>query len=90
MRDDHDAYARSVVDRCRAAGLRADLIEADEPLGSRIRKAKLEKIPYVLVVGDDDIANSTVGVNARAKDVERGVGVDTFLERVGAEVAARA
>ena len=90
VRDDHDGYARSVVDRCKAHGLRADLIEADEPLGSRIRKAKLEKIPYVLVVGDDDIANATVGVNARGKDVERGVAVDAFLERVGAEVAARA
>ena len=32
------------------------MVEADEPLGGRIRKAKLEKLPYVLVVGDDDVA----------------------------------
>ena len=41
------------------------MVEADEPLGARIRKAKLEKLPYVLVVGDDDVEAGTVGVNAR-------------------------
>ena len=40
----------------RAEGYRADLVEAGDPLGKRIRDAKLEKIPYVLVVGDDDVA----------------------------------
>ena len=89
VRDDHDEYASTIVARCRAAGLRADLVEADEPLGARIRKAKIDKIPYILVVGDDDVANATVGVNARGKDVERGVGVDVFRERVLDEVATR-
>jgi threonyl-tRNA synthetase len=71
----------------RAAGFRVDTEEADEPLGARIRRAKLEKIPYVLVVGDDDVAAGTVGVNPRGADVERGVPVDAFVERVRAEVA---
>ena len=53
--------------------LRADVVAADESLGKRIRKAKLEKIPYVLVVGDDDVAARTVGVNARGGEVERDV-----------------
>jgi threonyl-tRNA synthetase len=90
VRDDHDEFAESVVEQCRAAGLRADTIRADEPLGARIRKAKMEKLPYVLVVGDDDVAAKTVGVNARGKDVERGVSVSEFLARVTAEVEARA
>ena len=68
VRDDHDAYAGRIVDRLKAEGFRADLVEADEPLGARIRKAKLEKLPYVLVVGDDDVAAGTVGVNARGSD----------------------
>ena len=74
VRDDHQAYALRVADRLRAEGFRADLVEADEPLGARIRKAKLEKLPYVLVVGDDDVAAGTVGVNRRGADEpERGV-----------------
>ena len=52
------------------------------PLGKRIRAAKLEKLPYVLVVGDDDVAAGTVGVNpAAAASVERGVDVERVRRR---------
>ena len=51
VRDDHEAYAASVVEHLRAAGFRAGTWPADEPLGARVRRAKLEKVPYVLVVG---------------------------------------
>ena len=89
VRDDHTEYAHRVVDRLRAEGFRADLVAADEPLGGRIRKAKLEKLPYVLVVGDDDVAAGTVGVNARGAEVERGVGVDDFVTRLAADVLSK-
>jgi threonyl-tRNA synthetase len=87
VRADHQGYAESVLERLRGAGFRVDLAEADEPLPGRIRKAKLEKLPYVLVVGADDVAASTVGVNPRGGEVERGVAVDTFLDRLRAETA---
>jgi threonyl-tRNA synthetase len=87
VRDDHDDHAFAVADRLRAAGFRADAVEASEPLGNRIRRAKTEKLPYILVVGDDDIANDTAGVNPRGGDVERGVSIDSFVERLAAEVA---
>jgi threonyl-tRNA synthetase len=87
VRDDHDVYAASVVDRLRAEGFRADMSAADEPLGGRVRRAKLEKLPYVLVVGDDDVAAGTVGVNPREGDVERGVSADDFLGRLRDDVA---
>ena len=61
----HEEYAEHVVRRVRDVGGRADLVVAADPLGKRIRSAKLEKIPYVLVVGDDDVAAGTVGVNPR-------------------------
>ncbi len=86
VRDDHDPYAFRITDRLRGAGFRADHVDAGEPLGARIRKAKLEKLPYVLVVGDDDVADGTVGVNARGAAVERGVPVDDFVDRLRADV----
>jgi threonyl-tRNA synthetase len=87
VRDDHDAFAHRLVDRLKGEGFRVDSVDASEPLGNRIRKAKLEKLPYVLVVGDDDVEHGTVGVNPRGGSVERGVTVEAFAERLRAEVA---
>ncbi len=90
--DRHVEYASSVVQRLRSEGVRVEMLDSHAgALGARIRRTKMEKVPYVLVVGDDDLANDTVGVNARGADQpERGVGVDEFSARVAAEVAARA
>jgi threonyl-tRNA synthetase len=90
VRDDHDAYAAEVVARLEDAGLRADQVDADEPLGARIREAKLEKLPYILVVGDDDVAAGTVGVNQRGVEgVDRDVPVADFIARLRGEVDAK-
>lgn len=83
VRDDHDEYARGIVRELRSQGARVELSSADEPLGSRIRRAKLEKIPYVLVVGDSDVANKSVGVNERGSQrPERDVPFQDFVGRL--------
>ena len=83
----HEPYAATVVDALVAAGARVDTSPADDGLGKRIRNAKLEKIPYVLVVGDDDVAAGTVGVNPRGGEVERGVRVQDFVDQFLQEIA---
>jgi threonyl-tRNA synthetase len=90
VRSDHEEHARGLVGRLKAEGFRAEVTDADEPLGARIRKAKLEKIPHVVVVGDDDVANDTVGDNPRGGQVERGVPVTTFIERLRTAVDTHA
>ena len=88
---DHADYADEVVARLGADGFRADVDPADEGLGARIRKSKLEKVPFILVVGDDDVAHGTVGVNARGSErPERDVPVDVFAERLRGQVETRA
>jgi threonyl-tRNA synthetase len=89
VRNDHDAYALRVCDRLRAEGYRADMVDADEPLGARIRRAKLEKIPHVLVVGDDDVREGTVADNPRGGEVERGIELDDFVLRLEGEIEAK-
>ncbi len=84
----HEAYAAEVSGTLDARGVRVETSAADDPLGKRIRASKLEKIPYVLVVGDDDVAAGTVGVNPRGGDVHRGVGVEEFVEQIMSEIAA--
>jgi threonyl-tRNA synthetase len=83
----HDEYATSVVSALRAAGFRVEIAHAEEQLGKRIRNSKVEKIPYVLVVGDSDVENGTVGVNPRGGDVNRDVPVSSFIEALRSEVA---
>jgi threonyl-tRNA synthetase len=83
----HEEYAHSVAAALRDAGARVDLVAADDQLGKRIRSAKLEKLPYVLVVGDEDVAAGTVGVNPRGGEVERGVSMQDFLHRFTEEVS---
>ncbi|MEC8731479.1 MAG: threonine--tRNA ligase [Actinomycetota bacterium] len=82
----HEDYARSVEDQLSAAGVRVDRVDANDGLGKRIRAAKLEKLPYVLVVGDDDIENTTVGVNPRGGDVERDFPLQSFLATITLEI----
>ena len=85
----HADYAHEVAAELRSGGYRVDVAAADETLGNRIRRAKGEKLPYVLVVGDDDVANRTVGVNPRGNDVERDVPLADFVERLGTDVASK-
>jgi threonyl-tRNA synthetase len=89
--EDHAAYAESVRAACAGAGLRVSVDDAADNIGARIRKAKLTKVPYILVVGSDDVAAQTVGVNARASTGKprRGVDLTTFVDDVVAEVARR-
>ena len=86
--DAHADYAETVVDACAAAGLRATVDGSGEKMGALIRRAKLAKIPYVLVVGDEDVAAGTVGVNRRGWTTkpEQGVPVGELVAEVVDEV----
>ncbi|MDQ2728547.1 MAG: threonine--tRNA ligase [Actinomycetota bacterium] len=89
VRDDHQGYAQQVATRLRSQGFRVDVVAADEPLGGRVRRGKMEKLPYVLVVGDDDVEAGTVGVNRRGEDrPERGVATEAFANLLADEVVA--
>jgi threonyl-tRNA synthetase len=89
VRDDDAPYAESVRSRLLSEGIRVSVAHADEPLKARVRKAKLEKLPYVLVVGPDDSSVGTVGVNRRgSSQAERGIDLDAFVLELQREVAA--
>ena len=89
VRDAHDDYAYDVAQALRLEGVRVEVEAATEPLGARIRRAKLEKIPYIVVVGDDDVSQGTLGINARgSNDPERGVTIGEFRDRLLSEIAS--
>jgi threonyl-tRNA synthetase len=87
VRDIHEDYAYEISRLLSSRGIRVTVDEASEPLGARIRKGKLEKVPYIVVVGDDDVTSRTVGVNRRGSDApDRGVALAGFVESIAAEI----
>ena len=81
----HD-YAQEVVDRLRDAGIRAESDYRSEKLGYKIREAQMQKIPYMLVVGDRDMENQTVSVRTRAGVDLGAMSVDDFRTKCRAEI----
>jgi threonyl-tRNA synthetase len=87
--DRHLDYCRGVVTRLAAAGLRVELDERLEKIGYKIREAQLQKIPYMLVVGDREAAEGTVAVRSRTGGDLGARPVDDFVESAQTEVARR-
>jgi threonyl-tRNA synthetase len=88
VRSDHEHYAHEIAAELRDGGVRVEVLTADEGVGKRVARAKADKVPYVLVVGDDDVANGTVAVNARGGvPVQRDVPRSRFKGDVLTEIA---
>ncbi|HXI56515.1 MAG TPA: threonine--tRNA ligase [Polyangia bacterium] len=82
-----EAYANEVVASLRGAGLRAEADVGAEKLGSKIRKAQLEKIPYMVVVGEKDMAARVVSPRTREGQQQPPTPLDEFVRRLATESA---
>jgi threonyl-tRNA synthetase len=87
--DRHLPYAATVLDRLQAAGLRVRLDERQEKIGFKIREAQLQKVPYMLVVGDREAEAGTVSVRTRVGGDQGAVVVSDFVEKAGDEIARK-
>ena len=88
--DRHLDYARSVQAELTAAGLRATVDDRQEKIGYKIREAQLQKVPYMLVVGDREAAEGTVGVRHRVGGDQGALRTAAFIEAALNEVRTRA
>jgi threonyl-tRNA synthetase len=86
----HGDYGQSVEQRLRAAGIRVELDQSRERMQLKIRRAQLQKVPYMLIIGDKERAADAVAVRLRSGDDLGALPLDAFVARVQAEVAARA
>ncbi len=78
-----------VADRLRAAGLRVDIDSRDEKIGKKIREAQMDKIQYMLVLGDPGNRTGTVAVRSRREGDLGVMPVDALIARLQQEVATR-
>ena len=88
--DRHLPYASTVRDQLSAAGLRVDLDERQEKIGYKIREAQLQKVPYMLVVGDRESAEGTVSVRTRTGGDKGPSSVGDFIALAKDEITRKA
>jgi threonyl-tRNA synthetase len=82
-------YGRETAAKIRAAGLRVEADESNEKLGAKIRDAQLKKIPYMLVVGEKEVAAGTVSVRKRTGGEQLSMSIDEFVAEARRVIAGR-
>jgi len=87
--DRHVAYAQQVGQRLKAAGLRVEIDDSGDRMNAKIRNAQLQKIPYMLVIGDREVETDSASVRLRTNENLGAMTVDAFLERITGIVARR-
>ena len=80
--DRHNEYAHSVQAALKAAGVRADVDTRSERMNAKVRDAQMQKIPYMLVVGDKEAAGNAVAVRLRTNENLGATPLDVFIERI--------
>jgi threonyl-tRNA synthetase len=88
--DRHAEYAEEVAARLRSAKVRVEVDDSADTMGAKIRRNQLHKVPYMLVVGDNEASSRTVSVRRRTGEESRGVGVDDLVEKLSNEIESRA
>ena len=83
------AYAKEIADKLSAADIRVELDENNDTLGYKIRKAQMEKVPYMIILGDKEVGAGNISVRTRKGADEGSVDLESFINRVHDEVKNR-
>jgi threonyl-tRNA synthetase len=89
IRDDHAEYLASFVDRLTAQGIRAEVDTSDDRMQKKIRTAQQQKIPFMAIAGDDDVAGATVSFRYRDGSQRNGMPLDEAVAHVVEVVRSR-
>ncbi|MBO0829955.1 MAG: threonine--tRNA ligase, partial [Streptosporangiales bacterium] len=84
--DAHVPYLHEVAERLRARGIRVEVDESDDRMQKKIRTAQKQKVPYMLIAGDEDVAKGSVSFRYRNGEQENFVPVDKAIEQIVAAV----
>lgn len=88
--DKHHDYADKVAEKLREHDIDVEIDSRNEKIGFKIREARLEKVPYILVIGDKEVESNSVAVRSRKEGELGAIEVDAFVERIVEEVRTRA
>ncbi len=83
------AYAKTVNDKLNAAGIRCELDQRSEKIGYKIREAQLQKIPYMVIVGEKEAEEGTISVRNRKEGDKGSIAIDSFIEEIKNVIATK-
>ena len=84
----HGDYAQKLADKMKAAQIRVVVDDRNEKMGYKIREAQTQKVPYTLVVGDDEVKNNAVSVRKYGEDAQNSMSQDDFMNEILADIAS--
>ena len=84
----HGDYAQKLADKMKAAQIRVVVDDRNEKMGYKIREAQTQKVPYTLVVGDDEVKNNAVSVRKYGEDAQNNMSQDDFMNEILADIAS--
>ncbi len=87
--DKNQKYSESLAEKLKASGLRAEIDDRSETLQSKIRNAQIEKVPYMLIVGDKEESGGKVSVRLRTEEDLGQMEIDKFIERAGKAITEK-
>jgi threonyl-tRNA synthetase len=88
--DKHFEYGNEILTMLKTKNIRASLDTGNESMGKKIRNAKLEKVPYVIVIGDKEMEDKTVTVESRDEGKLEPISPENFISKISSEISTRA
>ena len=86
----HLDYSNKVVEELRKVGIRAKLVDSSEKLGYRMRNAQIKKVPYTVVIGDNEVNSKTVTYRHYGSKEQINIGSSEFVKKLVEEIKSRA
>ena len=90
IKEGHAEYAQKIADRMTAMGMRVTVDNRDENIGTKIKAARLERIPYMLIIGDNEVSSNTVTVRSRKEGELPAMPVDELIAKLDEEIKTKA
>ena len=84
--DNSLGYAKEIENKLLENGIKAELDARNEKIGYKIREAQLQKIPYMIIVGDNEVETKTISVRGRGNENVSGLKLDSFIQRLTEEI----
>ncbi|MFZ2039037.1 MAG: threonine--tRNA ligase [Minisyncoccia bacterium] len=89
VRENHNDYAKNISEQLKSSGVRVDFDDRDEGMGKKIRNGKNERVPYMIIIGDKEMADNILTIESRDTGAQEKMTAEEFTQKIVAEIKER-